>query len=54
MKARKEMDNPRRSAADCKAAMAAHAARIAAHYKHARAKHPYFAYEMFIEEGKAK
>lgn len=38
------------SAADGKAAMAAHAARIAAHYEHARAKHPYFVDEMFVKE----
>lgn len=38
------------SAAEGKAAMAAHAARIAAHYDHARAKHPYFADKMYAEE----
>lgn len=38
------------SAADGKAAMSAHAARIAAHYDHARAKHPYFVDEMFVKE----
>ena len=38
------------SAADGKAAMAAHAARIAAHYEHARAKHPYFVDAMFVKE----
>ena len=39
------------SAAEGKAAMSAHAARIAAHYDHARKKHPYFADLMFIDEG---
>ena len=38
------------SAAEGKAAMAAHAARIAAHYDHAKAKHPRFADKMFVEE----
>lgn len=38
------------SAAKGKAAMAAHAARIAAHYDHARAKHPRFADLMCIKE----
>lgn len=38
------------SAAKGKAAMAAHAARIAAHYGHAKANHPRFADKMFVEE----
>lgn len=38
------------SAADGKAAMSAHAARIAEHYDHARAKHPNFVDKMFIKE----
>ena len=38
------------SAAEGKAAMAAHAARIAAHYEHARAKHQCFADLMFVKE----
>lgn len=39
------------SAADGKAAMSAHAARIAAHYEHEREKHLRFACEMFPAEG---
>ena len=39
------------SAAEGKAAMAAHAARIAAHYDHARAKHTRFADKLFVQEG---